>query len=78
MEDAVTRHETEAELSEVQAQIARLQVRELFLQTSLRRAEAPDTGDAARPGWPIARTDQTSDHASGRRISTSSLSRIAV
>jgi hypothetical protein len=71
----MTRHETEAELSDVQAQIARLQIRELFLQTRLRRTEAPEVEEAApRPGWPIARADQTS----GRRISTSAPSRIAV
>jgi hypothetical protein len=75
MEIAVTRPETEAELSnelsDVKAQIARLQIRELFLQTRLRRTEADDS---PRPGWPIARADQTS----GRRISISEPSRIAV
>lgn len=70
----MTRPETETELSEVQAQIARLQVRELFLQTRLRRTLAPEAEDAPRPGWPIARADQTS----GRRISTSSPPRIAL
>lgn len=70
----MTRHETQSELSEVQAQIARLQVREVFLQARLRRIEAEPGEDAPRPGWPITRADQ----ASGRRISTSAPSRIAV
>jgi len=70
----MTRRETEIELSDVQAQIARLQIRELFLQTRLRCARPEVEEDPPRPGWPIARTDQ----ASGRRISTSAPSRIAV
>jgi hypothetical protein len=70
----MTRHEAEAELSEVRARIARLQVRELFRQTRLRRIADQGTEEAPRPGWPIARAD----HASGCRISTSASPRIAV
>lgn len=75
----MTRPETEAELSDVQAQIARLQIRELFLQTRLRHTKNADAkvagaDDAGRPGWPIARTAQSS----GCRISTSAAFLIAV
>ena len=66
--------EAEAELADVQAQIARLQIRELFLQTRLRHAKVADGDDAARPGWPITRTTQTS----ACRISNSAPSLIAV
>lgn len=68
----MTRVETEAELAEIRAQIARLQGREAFLQARLSIA-LDDALPQPRPGWPIQRA-----HASGRRISTSASSRIAV
>ena len=68
----MTRDEVERELSDITAEIDRLQVRALFLQTRLRRLQAEE--GAARPGWPIVRALQ----ATGARISTSASPRIAV
>ena len=69
----MTRPEIEDELTELRAQIARLQGREAFLATRLAQSDAEEDGHLPRPGWPIARAQ-----TSGRRISTASPSRIAV
>ena len=53
----MTRHETLSELSDVQAQIARLQIRELFLRTRLRHAHAEAAEDAPRLADRAGRSD---------------------
>ena len=70
----MTRFEMTQELEEIRARIEILSAREAFLATRLARAEAADSDHLPRPGWPIERQPQSS----GRRISTSASSRIAV
>lgn len=80
----MTRRETDRELAEIRAQIARLQGREAFLLARLQHLEAEEDS-FPRPGWPIQRAAkaavqaaQAAAQTSGRRISTASPSRIAL
>ena len=56
----MTRYETEDELADIRARIARLQAREAFLNTRLTMAE--EELALQRPGWPIRRDYQNGIH----------------
>jgi hypothetical protein len=56
----MNRFETEDELADIRARIARLQAREAFLNTRLNMAE--EEMALHRPGWPIRRDYQNGIH----------------